>query len=195
MDVIVLTQDLDPEDIKDLLVSAPEFHLVPSKNPNNTYRVLWFSLLTTTTNDSTTRCKVDILTPGLLGIPPIPRQHRVFISDVPLIPLLPLIFLKLRGWTDHLASHHRRMQEKTWVDEEDIDEMLCLGVETYAARLEAEEAKGWMPEWFVEEGRMRAERYARAFPDSIGWWRRLGVEVNAWGGDMDERYDEDDWDD
>jgi len=88
------------------------------------------------------------------------------------------------------------MQEKTWVDEEDIDEMLCLSVETYGARLEAEVVKGWMPEWFIEEGMKRAEKYARAFPDSAGWWRTLGVEVDAWGGDGDEGgyYDEDDWD-
>ena len=190
--MIVLTQDWDPEDIKDLLGSAPEFHLVPSTNPKNTYRVLWFSLLTTSnTQTDAPRCKVDILTPGLLGIPPIPPRHLSTMSNIPLVPLLPLIFLKLRGWTDHLTSRLPHMQEKTWVDEEDIDEMLCLGVETYGARLETEEVKGWMPEWFVEEGKKRAEKYARAFPDSAGWWRRLGVAVNEWGGD----YDEDDWDD
>ena len=186
--MIVLTQDWDPEDIKDLLASAPEFHLVPSKNPNNTYRVLWFSL-------PTTSCKVDILTPGLLGIPPIPPQHLVLISNIPLVPFLPLIFLKLRGWTDHLASHIPRMQEKTWVDEEDIDEMLCLGVETYGAKLEAEEAKGWMPEWFVDEGRQRAEKYARAFPCSATCWKRLGVEVDPWSGEGFYDQDDDYWDD
>lgn len=172
VDLVVFT-DGDPEDIKDILVySNDKFYLVPSTNPRNTYRVLWFSL--PASRGQPRACKVDVLVPGLLSIPNVPLNYLERIEpfqDIPVMPFLALLLLKLRGWTDHLADSRRRMQERTTVDEEDIDELLELAVEEYGAHLDNDT---WMPAWFVEEAEERVELYVEAWPDSAVYWSELG---------------------
>src|SRR5262245_40558493 len=76
----VLTQDVSAETIKALLVAGDsKFFLVRSKNPHNTYRVLWYNLSSTPSGSSSyassyasyhsRKCKVDILSPGTLNVP------------------------------------------------------------------------------------------------------------------------------
>ncbi|KAF5380178.1 hypothetical protein D9615_006211 [Tricholomella constricta] len=180
VDLIVLT-DMDPEDIKDLLASSNDkFYLVPSTNPRNTYQVLWFSLPSPRGRGcgrgrQGRSCKVDILIPGLLSIPNIPPRRIVYVEPfdgIPVVPLLALLLLKLRGWTDHMEDRRRRMREKVEVDEEDIDELLQLAVEEYDG-VHRNKAR-WMPRWFVREAKERVERYVEAWPDSADFWSELG---------------------
>jgi len=172
VDVVVFT-NRDPEDIKDLLVSSNDkFYLVPSTNPQNTYQVLWYSF--PAPQRWRRSCKVDILIPGLLSIPSIPASRIVGVEpfqDIPVMPFMALLLLKLRGWTDHLADPRRRMQEKTTIDEEDIDELLELAMEQYGAHLDNER---WMPKWFIREAKERVEQYTEAWPDSAWSWSELG---------------------
>ncbi|KAG5653857.1 hypothetical protein H0H81_009936 [Sphagnurus paluster] len=170
VDLVVLEDSLDPEEIKDMIVSANNnFYLVPAANPRNTYNVLWYYL------PRNRRCKVDILTPGLLSIPDIPPENVVRVDqfqDIPVTPLLPLLLLKLRGWTDHMEDPRRWMQEKASVDEEDIDELLELAVDDYDVHLDDE--SDWLPNWFIEEARERVDEYVQAWPDSEDYWSQLG---------------------
>ncbi|RDB18619.1 hypothetical protein Hypma_014709 [Hypsizygus marmoreus] len=175
IDVVVLT-DQDPEEIKDLLISNNDkFFLVPSRNPQNTYQVLWFTLPSPRFESRT--CKVDILIPGLLSIPNIPTRRLEYIDpfhDIPVVPLLALLLLKLRGWTDHLIDSRAHMRNKVEEDEEDIDEMLHLAVEEYGVNLRTEK---WMPRWFVREARERVRQYVETWPDSADRWSELGFSV------------------
>jgi hypothetical protein len=171
---------MDSEDIKDLFESADDrFYLVPSANPSNTYRVLWYELW------GGRVCKVDILTPGTLSIPDIPIQHIVYqdaFPDIPVAPFLCLLLLKLRGWTDHRDDDRQYMNDKVPVDEEDIEELLDLAVAVYDVHLGIE-SEEWMPEWFVEEAKERVAEYVQEWPNSGGSWQEIGFEVddeNAW---------------
>ncbi|KAG6820214.1 hypothetical protein H0H93_003868 [Arthromyces matolae] len=167
IDIIVITE-MDPEDLKDLIAESDQrFYLVPSVNPRNTYQVLWFSV------SPRKSCKVDILVPGLLSIPVIPVSKIVYINqDIPVVPFLLLLLLKLRGWTDHRVDSRPRMRDKVEVDEGDIEELLELGVEEYKAHLDQE---SWLPEWFVQEMEERVVEYVERWPDSKQAWRSLGL--------------------
>lgn len=159
----------DPEDIKDIIESYDNnFYLVPSANPANTYRILWYALPRERT------CKVDILVPGLLSIPRIPVRRIVYqdpFPDIPVMPFLALLLLKLRGWTDHRADSRQYMLDKVPVDEEDIEELLSLAVEEYEVHLRSEK---WLPAWFVQEARERVEEYIEESPDSREFWSEIG---------------------
>jgi hypothetical protein len=74
IDIVVLDGGLAPERIKSHLVSVnPSFFLVPSTNPRNTYKVLWYNLSAASSYlRASHACKVDILVPGrsqlILGV-------------------------------------------------------------------------------------------------------------------------------
>ncbi|KAG6816133.1 hypothetical protein H0H87_008445 [Tephrocybe sp. NHM501043] len=168
-------RELDPEDIKDLIVASNErFYLVPSANPQNTYRVLWFT--TTSHSESEHRaCKIDILIPGLLSIPSIPKAQISYIKpfhDIPTAPFLVVLLLKLRGWKDHRDDDRQRVRDKAEVDEGDIEEMLELSDNEYRPQLERE--KQWLPKWFVEEAEDRVYEYMEEWPVSTESWHNIG---------------------
>ncbi|KAG6899649.1 hypothetical protein C0993_008329 [Termitomyces sp. T159_Od127] len=168
VDIIVIS-NMDPEDIKELIISTDNrFYLVPSANRRNTYQVLWFRV------SNRKKCKVDILVPGLLSIPRIPLRQISYIQpfeDIPVVPLLVLLLLKLRGWTDHRVDYRQYMLDKVEVDEEDIEELLRLAVEN-RAHLNQEQ---WLPKWFVREMRERVDEYIEEWPSSEGKWTSLGL--------------------
>ncbi|KAG6895233.1 hypothetical protein C0992_002475 [Termitomyces sp. T32_za158] len=168
VDVVVLSRR-DPENIKNLIILTDDrFYLVPSANRRNTYQVLWFRLC------KRKECKVDILVPGRLSIPRIPLwtiSDMGPFEDIPVVPFLVLLLLKLRGWTDHRVDRRRYMRDKVEVDEEDIDELLKLAVEDYEAHLDEER---WLPKWFVREMRGRVQEYIEELPYSDRYWQRLG---------------------
>lgn len=169
MDIIVLS-NMDPEDIKARIIASDDrFYLVPSANRRNTYQVLWFRL------SSRKKCKVDILVPGRLSIPRIPIGEITYIHpflDIPVVPFLVLLLLKLRGWTDHRADFRRYMRDKVEVDVRDIEELLELAVEDYEAHINKEK---WLPRWFIREMRGRIHEYVEEWPDSDWYWQRIGL--------------------
>lgn len=70
------------------------FYTVASKDPRATYRVLWYRL------GYSRSCKVDVLMPGIMNIPPVPAAriaYRRSRSELPLISFLPLLLLKLQA--------------------------------------------------------------------------------------------------
>jgi len=100
-------------------------------------------------------CKVDILIPGALGVPYIPKaylHHDSAISfeayfpsgnlnsesdpnlqpsmlGIPVVPFPTLLMLQLRSWADHsLSSATDIMNARIPQDEEDIEELLRIGM-------------------------------------------------------------------
>ncbi|KZT08224.1 uncharacterized protein LAESUDRAFT_649859 [Laetiporus sulphureus 93-53] len=172
VDLIVLTNE-DTEDLKRILVNEDSrFFLVPSRNPRATYEVLWYTL-PSGRNRRRRTCKVDILTPGgNLDLPHVPRQHIKREQQLPVMPLLPLLLTKLRGWTDHRDSHRQDMQDKQWVDVEDIDELLAITCNT-RTHITKDNLR-WLPEDFVAASQERALEYVEEYPNSALYWETLG---------------------
>jgi len=172
VDVIVLNlqESWDVEDVKQLLEGHENFFLVPSTNPRNTYQVLWYSLLS---KKSSRACKVDILAPGTLEIPQIPISRTVTIVDqIPLVPFVVLLLLKLKGWEDHCNHHRQDMINKQHVDVQDIDELLGMIAEGDRLRNER-----WLPKGFVRRSRNRVRQYVNYFSYSADGWRMIGFNV------------------
>jgi len=178
IDIVVLTDQKTQEELKNLLVSADShFYLVRSKDPWATYRVLWYRLSPASTYSYSRRsCKVDILLPGIMNIPSVPPQRivRLRTGDLPLMPFLPLLLLKLQAWMDHGVADKAYLRDKQYVDVEDIDELLDLASNKYDVSLRTEK---WMPDSFVREAKRRVVEYVRKFPDSRDSWRELGFSV------------------
>jgi hypothetical protein len=68
-----------------LIALDPRFYTVASKDPYATYRVLWFRLPTYTTGYSYAyrdrSCKVDLLLPGIMNIPFVPKERIYKVRD------------------------------------------------------------------------------------------------------------------
>ncbi|KAJ3865821.1 hypothetical protein EV359DRAFT_37939 [Lentinula novae-zelandiae] len=175
VDLVVLNnRKHDAEDLKQILVDEDDrFYFVASVNPDATYQVLWFRL------GPGRSCKVDILTTGKstsLNIPRVPVTRVLYIhpyDDLPVMPLLALLLLKLQGWTDHRHSQKSHEQKRVWQDVADIKEMLKIAVEDQV-HIDGQESK-WMPRSFVEQMTDRVDEYVRKFPESLNDWENLGV--------------------
>jgi len=172
---VVLTSEKTDEELKDILVrNDSHFYLVRSKDPFAKYRVLWFNLLTTTSSSYSfgryNACKVDILLPGVMNIPSVPQNLVVRIRELPLMPMIPLLLLKLQAWSDHGIATKQHLREKRPVDAQDINRLLVLAV-AQGVKLNT---GTWMPVSFVEAAKRRVVVYGIEYPDSRRHWRRLG---------------------
>ncbi|KAG6853416.1 hypothetical protein C0991_004584 [Blastosporella zonata] len=169
VDIIVVT-DMDPEHIKRLFVAANSaFYLRPSINPQNSYRVLWFTI------SFRRSCKVDILIPSLFSLPKIPENKIAYITpsqDMPVVAFLVLLLLKLKAWADHRVDVRQHMLDKVVVDSKDINELVILGVTQYHAHLGQET---WLPNGFKQESKERVHIYKEQWPESKRFWRAMGL--------------------
>jgi len=180
IDIVVLNSGPTPdsEEIKRRLVSVnPSFFLVPSTNPRNTYKVLWYNLRAASSHLRPSHaCKVDILVPGVLNIPSVPKDHVVYSSikgaSIPVMPFLPLLLLKLQGWADHRISHRMDFRNKQYIDVRDIYELLRIAVQNSDLHVQNE---SWLPESFVAAGRRRVVQFILTHSDSSVYWRQMGL--------------------
>ncbi len=171
----MLTATYDQEQLKRFLVASNDkFYLVPSRNPVATYRVLWYRLRTRRRDGGQSRsCKVDILVPGVLNIPDVPRHRVKKISGLPVMPLIPLLLLKLQGWSDHRLSPRPDMQAKQHVDVEDILELLDIAVER--GKEVSSRKLRWLPASLIRASRTRARDFGKKYPKSKDDWEEVGL--------------------
>lgn len=79
VDIVILTTSYDTERLKAMLVARdPTFYLRLAKTFGATYKVLWARIVYSYAQSDA--CKVDILTPGIMNIPDVPREHIVTIE-------------------------------------------------------------------------------------------------------------------
>jgi len=177
VDLIVLSDD-NPEYIKGILADENQnFFLVPSLSRNADYEVLWYQL-PSSTDDSYRVCKVDILIPGdgmRLNIPRIDSHHVKYQRRLPVVPLLPLLLLKLQGWTDHRDSNRPDMQEKQYVDVEDIEELLAITCDQRTHI--GSRSLSWLAQEFVDAAQQRIYEYVEEFPESSLYWQDMGFDT------------------
>ncbi|GBE89813.1 hypothetical protein BKA93DRAFT_918663 [Sparassis latifolia] len=174
VDLVVLDPESDPEDLKQMLVDGDvNFYLVPSKDTNATYQVLWY-ILPYSPDGQRRMCKVDILIPGGdLGIPFVPAEFLETRHNFPVMPILPLLLLKLQGWVDHRSAERWSVQEKQHADVEDIEDLIIIACDQ---RVHTSICT-WLPQEFFEAAEDRVEDYAGQFPLSSLYWYTLGFDV------------------
>ncbi|PCH36935.1 hypothetical protein WOLCODRAFT_82882 [Wolfiporia cocos MD-104 SS10] len=171
VDIIVLTED-HTECLQRLLCKeSASFFLVESTKPWANYKVLWYELPSLKSGPQR-KCKVDILTPGIMHIPNMPPRRINHPKGLPALPILPLLLLKLQGWSDLRRSCRKDLRAKIPVDEDDITELLIIAC-LRGTRL-GSQSLGWLPKDFVEAAQKRVYRYVNKYPQSARKWERLG---------------------
>ena len=169
---MVMTSTYGQETLKNFLTQKDSaFYTRPAKSPGATYRVLFYKLL-----GYHRFCKVDVLVPGTMDIPLIASHRILRINDIPVMPIIALLLLKLQGWSDHRASTRLDMQEKQYVDIRDINQLLQFAVD----RGESVQQATWLPESFVEAGQERLNKYLTTTrPVSASSWSDIGFDTSA----------------
>ncbi|KIL64856.1 hypothetical protein M378DRAFT_178612 [Amanita muscaria Koide BX008] len=169
LDIVVFTND-DLELIKKSLEDKHDrFFLKDGKN--GPYKVLWYSICWS----PELNIKVDILKPGkdLLGIPRIPSNAISFYHcNIPVMPFLPLLILKVQGWRDHRVSRKPWYRKKMPQDKGDIERLLSMVDDGDDLRNYM-----WLEKWFMKNANKLVKAYVCKFPESSETWRSIGFDV------------------
>ncbi|CAL1712785.1 unnamed protein product [Somion occarium] len=151
VDLVVVTYSYGQESLKNFLVAKnSNFYTRASKQIGATWRVLYYRL-----PGYRRSCKVDVLTPGIMNIPFTPTDKIVYLSDLPVMPLIPLLLLKLQAWSDHRASYRLDFQAKQHTDARDILRLLKIAVR----KGEHLDKVAWLPSTFVDAGKERVVKF------------------------------------
>ena len=172
MDIVVFGPH-DAEEIKAYIVDHHHrFSLEDPLKPGATYKILVFNLH----RGFNWICKVDILVSGRhlpLHIPRIPRQHIKYLgahtSDIPVVPFLVLLILKVQGWRDNCRD---RRWDKIPRDIEDVNTLLEMTDE-----IDHRYYYPWLPKWFFQDAQRLVIRYTNDYPETAYSFRELGFDV------------------
>ncbi|KAI0033602.1 hypothetical protein K488DRAFT_47428 [Vararia minispora EC-137] len=152
IDLVVMTTAHAQEGLKRLLAADDsDFELRPSRNPRNTYKVVWCKV----PGSSYKKCKVDILVPGIMNIPLIHTSRL------------------LQAWDDHRSASLRRpdLREKQYVDAEDINILLSIARRRGMHR---RDGVGYLPSSFLSAADVRVRSYVLSYPQSMTAWKAVG---------------------
>lgn len=165
---MVMSSRRTQEELKALLVSYDSsFHLVPAKNPLNTYKVLWYRL------SPYRSCKVDVLQPGVMNIPVISPDDIVWKNNLPLMPFSIILLLKLQAWTDHQTAGQSYLRMKQYTDSADIKRLLPIAI-TKGTQPRSDPL---LPSSFISAAETRVRQFVTSFPDTHSQWTALGFEA------------------
>ncbi|KAG9127706.1 hypothetical protein FRC07_010629 [Ceratobasidium sp. 392] len=169
VDLIVLGDDgASQEEHKEFLVRTDrQFYLVPARDPEATYRVLWYC------TPRGSRVKVDILHPGVMSIPDFDPSEITWWgprnSNIPVAPFEVVLLIKLQGWDDHRFSDEPRYFDKHFIDVEHIQDLLELVPDNCYF--------DYLPDDFMQTAQERVLSFARLFPHTKSYWKDLGFKV------------------
>ena len=170
----MLTDLYNQETLKRMLVNAnSDFYLRTPRTPGATYMVLWYeegrALNSLYSRYYATRCKVDILLPGIMNIPTVPPEKVLTHNG-------PHLFLKLQAWADHRASLRPDQIRKQYTDVRDIDALLDIAV-VKRVRIDTQDVV-WVPASMTSAARERVKSYVvLGSMSSRTRWRALGFDV------------------
>lgn len=169
VDIVILTTSYDTERLKAMLVARdPTFYLRSAKTFGATYKVLWARIGYSYAQSDA--CKVDILTPGVMNIPDVPREHIVTIDRFPVMPMIPLLLLKLQAWMDHRAATKPYLHDKQYQDVQDIRELLTIA----ARRADNIKEASWVPSEFMAAAKPRIEEFRALISRDREPWKAIG---------------------
>ncbi|KAG9086427.1 hypothetical protein FRC06_003090 [Ceratobasidium sp. 370] len=168
VDLIVLDNDgVSQEEHKEFLIrSDRQFYSVPARDPEATYRVLWYR----TARGS--RVKVDLLHPGVMSIPDFDPSDITWWGprdSIPVAPFEVVLLIKLQGWDDHRLSDETRYYNKHFTDVDHIYDLLDLVPDDCYF--------DYLPDDFMEVAQERVLSFTQMFPDTKPQWRDLGFKV------------------
>ena len=91
------------------------------------------------------------------------------------MPLIPLLLLKLQGWSNHRESPRQDIQEKQYVDAEDVVELLQIAVERGQGLWQGN--LSWMPRRLVRDAESRVDEFVAEYTDSAMDWSEIGFDT------------------
>ncbi|KAF9473891.1 hypothetical protein BDN70DRAFT_816597 [Pholiota conissans] len=168
------------EDIKDLIVRSDSYHfyLKASRKPFADYRILWYRQYY-----RGPECKVDIVVPGTMHLPHLPRHRSPDETTEYFIPVVPFSLLlthKLQAWVDHRVAqdlYHRQKQHK---DAQDVRILLTIAQAlvkwTACIHCVWNDEELFSKEFQILTN-LRVRIYCRAFPHLATVWRNIGMDV------------------
>lgn len=175
VDIVVLgTSSADEERLKrEIIARDPQFYLVKPKSRLATYKVLWRR-----TGVFGGKCKVDILATGTLNIPNVPAKYvikkPVQTYNLPVMPFIPLLCLKVQAWAHHRVADQRHLRAKVTQDYFDIQELLRVAKENgYRRKIDGMQVVelNWMLRSFVDIAKQHVTTYATSYPGSLASWK------------------------
>ena len=168
-----MTESHTQEELKQILARdrSSGFYTRAPRTIGATYQVLFCTL-----TGSRRSCKVDILIPGILELPHISPRKFVHVDGIPLMPIIPLLILKLKGWDDHRLSGRTDFRLKQYVDIRDINALLQIAVDAGVSM--HVDAVG-LPSEFVRNAQDRLKKFFEIVRHTkVQSWGRIGFNVN-----------------
>lgn len=167
--MVVMTRSYNEEVIKRLITASDStFYLVSSTNPRNSYKILWYRY--PSISRAGLAIKIDILVPPTLDIPFVEPHLITTRNSLPIMPLLPLLLLKLQGWDDHRLSAYNDKRMKKYVYAEDVEELLAIALREGVGRYD----DPWLPSTFEMRGELRISSFVTENPGTKGSWIQIG---------------------
>lgn len=171
--------DTSIEDLKAAIahLDPVHFYLIPSRKPGATYKVLYYRITdSSTVHTVLTSCKVDLVFPGTLQLPDLPKAHINWDEGLPLIPFSLLLLQKLQGWYHHRISEEELKRLKQRTDAKDVEGLLEL-----SGTVSLQSSRPWsdrklFSEELEELSRQRVRLYCSMYPEWTEIWRLLGFE-------------------
>ncbi|KAF8884551.1 hypothetical protein CPB84DRAFT_153104 [Gymnopilus junonius] len=159
---------------------AEHFRLEAAKNPNATYRVLYYlvdSELAPSNTFHRDKCKIDVLLPGTMHLPSLSAYDVKWKGGFPVIPFSVLLLQKLQGWDDHRRMPEPYKFEKHITDASDVQTLLKLE-HIVALRF----SRPWnnhnlFDEEFINLSASRVKEFTAMYPTSQDDWVRLGFDI------------------
>ncbi|KAL4257150.1 hypothetical protein AB1N83_011200 [Pleurotus pulmonarius] len=178
IDVVVLATSVDREALKrNLAAEDARFVLESPRDPNATHKVLLYEMPSTSPSTYLCRpCKISIAMPQIRNVPDVPVERIAYggpgeWQGLPLMPVVPLLILRLQDWTDHLHAKTPDLRDKRHTDARDIGELLEIAVrQAYGL----DEDRAWMPASFIEGAERLIPGYIVIHPFTAYKWRRIG---------------------
>ncbi|CAA7263428.1 unnamed protein product [Cyclocybe aegerita] len=117
------------ESLKEAIVANDsQFFLKDAKDPQATYRVLYFQVdedFAPKRTFRSNRCKVDILIPGTMHLPALSPDMIQVRNTLPVIPYSLLLLHKVQAWDDHRKmTDEPHKYEKHTIDAKDVLNLL-----------------------------------------------------------------------
>lgn len=169
--------EANTEMLKDLLrTSDPShFELKQSVYSDAQYRVIWYNHVTED-GEEREQCKIDLVLPGTLHLPFVPKAAFEVIGGIPLLPFSIVLVQKLQGWDDHGKATQRHKRDRQQVDAADLRNLLKM--EHHIAPLRIQQP--WQDEnlfdlEFQALTRKRVQDFCWRNPATVQEWQKLGL--------------------
>ena len=141
-----------------------------ARNPRNHWNVLYWR--TDSDEPGFERFKIDILVPGVMDLPYVHPHYFININKLPCIPIIFLLFHKLRGWDDRCNSRRRDFLAKIPGDVQDIRDLLRIANQK---GLNITKSRPYISDSFREDSYERVVEFFGEHPWSIPLWEGLGL--------------------